>query len=97
MANDVPLLCDMVPRSTNVALRSLGMALGLGGFMVGLSPRLALLALLEAPLIITARKVYDARYQVTVGTGWNGGEKMETRGMDGMGWQQQAGMGTGWW
>ncbi|KAM9592027.1 antigen peptide transporter 2 isoform 1-T3 [Morphnus guianensis] len=64
LAKDVPLLCDVVPLSTNVALRSLGMALGLGGFMVGLSPRLALLALLEAPLIITARKVYDARYQV---------------------------------
>ncbi|NXS69131.1 TAP2 protein, partial [Pandion haliaetus] len=64
LANDVPFLCDAVPRSTNVALRSLGMVLGLGGFMVGLSPRLALLALLEVPLTITARKVYDARYQV---------------------------------
>ncbi|KAM6106917.1 antigen peptide transporter 2 [Phoenicopterus ruber ruber] len=64
LANDVPLLCEVVPRSTNVALRSLVIALGLGGFMVGLSPRLALLALLEVPLIVTARKVYDARYQV---------------------------------
>ncbi|NWH54263.1 TAP2 protein, partial [Fregata magnificens] len=64
LANDVPLLCRAVPSSVNVALRSLVMALGLGGFMVGLSPRLALLALLEVPLIITARKIYDARYQV---------------------------------
>ncbi|NXS40735.1 TAP2 protein, partial [Balaeniceps rex] len=64
LANDVPLLCGAVPSSVNVALRSLVMVLGLGGFMVGLSPRLALLALLEVPLTITARKVYDARYQV---------------------------------
>ncbi|NWS65077.1 TAP2 protein, partial [Chunga burmeisteri] len=64
LANDVPLLCRAVPHSTNVLLRSLGMALGFTGFMVGLSPRLALLALLEVPLTITARKVYDARYQV---------------------------------
>ncbi|KAK1207980.1 TAP2 protein, partial [Pygoscelis papua] len=64
LANDVPLLCMAVPYSVNVALRSLVMVLGLGGFMVGLSPRLALLALLEVPLAITARKVYDARYQV---------------------------------
>ncbi|XP_059690792.1 antigen peptide transporter 2 [Gavia stellata] len=64
LANDVPLLCGAVPSSVNVALRSLVTALGLGGFMVGLSPRLALLALLEVPLTITARKVYDARYQV---------------------------------
>ncbi|KAM6188441.1 antigen peptide transporter 2 [Sarcoramphus papa] len=64
LANDVPLLCCAVPSSTNVALRSLGMVVGLGGFMVGLSPRLALLALLEVPFTVTARKVYDARYQV---------------------------------
>ncbi|KAF1417773.1 Antigen peptide transporter 2, partial [Spheniscus humboldti] len=64
LANDVPLLCMAVPHSVNVALRSLVTVLGLGGFMVGLSPRLALLALLEVPLTITARKVYDARYQV---------------------------------
>ncbi|NXW63000.1 TAP2 protein, partial [Eurystomus gularis] len=64
LANDVPLLCWVVPTSTNVALRSLGLALGFGAFMVGLSPRLALLALLEVPLTITARKVYDVRHQV---------------------------------
>ncbi|XP_064330191.1 antigen peptide transporter 2 [Phalacrocorax carbo] len=64
LANDVPLLCNAVPSSVNVALRSLVTVVGLGGFMVGLSPRLALLALLEVPLAITARKVYNARYQV---------------------------------
>ncbi|XP_075346709.1 antigen peptide transporter 2 isoform X3 [Mycteria americana] len=64
LANDVPLLCNAVPSSVNVALRSLVTVLGLGGFMVGLSPHLTLLALLEVPLIITMRKVYDARYQV---------------------------------
>ncbi|XP_068265747.1 antigen peptide transporter 2 [Nyctibius grandis] len=62
--HDVPLLCRVLPRSANIALRNVGMVLGLGGFMVGVSPRLALLALLEVPLTITARKVYDARYQV---------------------------------
>ncbi|XP_072703971.1 antigen peptide transporter 2 isoform X3 [Ciconia boyciana] len=64
LANDVPLLCKAVPSSVNMALRSLVMVLGLGGFMVGLSPHLTLLALLEVPLTITTRKVYDARYQV---------------------------------
>ncbi|XP_009890409.1 PREDICTED: antigen peptide transporter 2, partial [Charadrius vociferus] len=63
LANDVPLLCQAVPRSINIGLRSLVTVLGLGGFMVGLSPHLALLALLEVPLTVTARKVYDARYQ----------------------------------
>ncbi|NWQ92277.1 TAP2 protein, partial [Burhinus bistriatus] len=63
LANDVPLLCRAVPSSINIALRSLAMVLGLGGFMVGLSPRLALLALLEVPLTVTARKIYDTRYQ----------------------------------
>ncbi|NWU48304.1 TAP2 protein, partial [Dromas ardeola] len=64
LTNDVPLLCWSVPSNINMVLRSLAIVLGLGGFMVGLSPRLALLALLEVPLTITARKVYDARYQV---------------------------------
>uniref|UniRef100_A0A8C3KTQ1 TAP2 n=1 Tax=Calidris pygmaea TaxID=425635 RepID=A0A8C3KTQ1_9CHAR len=63
LANDVPLLCRAVPSSINIALRSLAIVLALGGFMVGLSPHLALLALLEVPLTITARKVYDARYE----------------------------------
>ncbi|NWX05787.1 TAP2 protein, partial [Caloenas nicobarica] len=64
LANDVPLLCRAVPSSVNIASRSLMTVLGLGGFMVGLSPQLALLALVEVPLTIAARKVYDARNQV---------------------------------
>ena len=101
MANDVPLLCRAVPSSVNVALRSLVSVLGLGGFMVGLSPRLALLALLEVPLIITARKVYDARHQVTVGTGWAGGDGTgwdsgdQGGGMGGM--EMMRTVGKGWW
>lgn len=105
MANDVPLLCEAVPRSINVASRSLMMVLGFGAFMVGLSPRLALLALLEVPLTITARKVYDARYQVMVGTGWRSGDGMVGRGSgrwdgghgngNGMGWDSGDGM-VGW-
>ncbi|NXK73557.1 TAP2 protein, partial [Amazona guildingii] len=49
LSNEVPLLCGAVPSSFNVALRSLAMVLGLGGFMVLLSPELALLAALEVP------------------------------------------------
>ncbi|NWI64831.1 TAP2 protein, partial [Todus mexicanus] len=64
LAKDVPVLCQAVPNNINVAVRSLWMALGFGGFMVGLSPQLALLALLEVPLTITARKIYDARRQM---------------------------------
>ncbi|KAK2511624.1 hypothetical protein Q9233_016826 [Columba guinea] len=64
LGTDVPLLCRTVPLSVNVALRSLLKVLGLGGFMVGLSPRLALLAAVEAPLVVAARWVYDARQQV---------------------------------
>ncbi|KAM9211355.1 antigen peptide transporter 2-like [Leptosomus discolor] len=63
LANDVPLLCQAVPSNANLALRSLVMMLGLGGFMVGLSPRLMLLALLEVPLIFIGYKVYSARSQ----------------------------------
>ncbi|XP_061300305.1 antigen peptide transporter 2-like [Pezoporus flaviventris] len=63
LSNEVPLLCGAVPKSSNVALRSLGLVLGLGGFMVLLSPELALLAALTVPLTIVTRKVYDERYQ----------------------------------
>ncbi|NXL84558.1 TAP2 protein, partial [Alectura lathami] len=37
--------------------------LGLSAFMLGLSPRLTLLALLEVPLAVAAQKVYDSRHQ----------------------------------
>ncbi|XP_061216426.1 antigen peptide transporter 2 [Neopsephotus bourkii] len=64
LSSEVPLLCGAVPKSSNVALRSLGLVLGLGGFMVLLSPELALLAALKVPITIVTRKVYDGRYQV---------------------------------
>ncbi|NXK15561.1 TAP2 protein, partial [Herpetotheres cachinnans] len=64
LAADVPLLCQAVSKSANVVLRSLGVVLGFSYFMVGLSPRLALLALLEVPLTITVRKVCNARHQM---------------------------------
>ncbi|NWW93541.1 TAP2 protein, partial [Rhynochetos jubatus] len=60
LANDVPLLCRAVPSSVNVALRSLGTVLGLGGFMLGLSPHLTLLALVEVPLTALQRAMLDA-------------------------------------
>nr|QCQ67906.1 TAP2 [Anas platyrhynchos platyrhynchos] len=77
LATDVPLASDVVPGSANIALRNLGKVLGLSAFMLALSPRLTLLALLEVPLAIVARKIYNARYQMlqqavldaTAGTG----------------------------
>ena len=107
LAKDVPELCEALALNANVALRSLGMALGFGGFMVMLSPRLALLALLEVPLTIVAQKIYDTRQEVMVGwgrdeeggmgTGWGGwdGDRMGT-GWGLWGWGQDGGMGTGW-
>ena len=69
LATDVPLASRVVPDSANIALRNLGKVLGLSAFMLALSPRLTLLALLEVPLAIVARKVYNARYQVMVDMG----------------------------
>ncbi|XP_032061066.1 antigen peptide transporter 2 [Aythya fuligula] len=77
LATDVPLASRVVPFSANIALRNLGKVLGLSAFMLALSPRLTLLALLEVPLAIVARKTYNARYQMlqqavldaTAGTG----------------------------
>lgn len=69
-----------MPGSANIALRNLGKVLGLSAFMLALSPRLTLLALLEVPLAIVARKIYNARYQVMVDMGQ---EKQESRDGDG--------------
>eukprot|EP00075_Anas_platyrhynchos_P036975 XP_027326228.1 antigen peptide transporter 2 isoform X1 [Anas platyrhynchos] len=77
LATDVPLASRVVPGSANIALRNLGKVLGLSAFMLALSPRLTLLALLEVPLAIAAHKVYNARHQMlqqavldaTAGTG----------------------------
>ncbi|NXC26097.1 TAP2 protein, partial [Campylorhamphus procurvoides] len=58
---EVPLVSMAVPKGANVLLRSLGMALVVGTAMVQLAPGLALLALLELPLGIAARRIHNAR------------------------------------
>ncbi|XP_027766550.1 antigen peptide transporter 2-like [Empidonax traillii] len=69
---EVPLVSMAVPRGTNLLLRSLGMALVEGAAMVRLAPGLALLALLELPLGITAQRIHSARRRTLVGP-WNRG------------------------
>ncbi|XP_062456848.1 antigen peptide transporter 2 [Rhea pennata] len=64
LSMDVPVMNEVVPSNANIFLRSLVKALGLYGFMVGLSWRLTLLTLLEVPLTLAARKLYDVRHQV---------------------------------
>lgn len=59
--------------------------LGLCAFMLGLSPRLTMLALLEVPLAVTARKVYDTRHQVIAGMGWWGWGDRDGGNGNGMG------------
>uniref|UniRef100_A0A8B9PI02 TAP2 n=1 Tax=Apteryx owenii TaxID=8824 RepID=A0A8B9PI02_APTOW len=63
LATDVPVMNRVVPANANIFLRNLVKALGLYGFMMGLSWRLTLLTLLELPLAIAARKLYDVRHQ----------------------------------
>ncbi|XP_069738053.1 LOW QUALITY PROTEIN: antigen peptide transporter 2-like [Phaenicophaeus curvirostris] len=63
LGGEVEVLSEAVAMNANVALRSLLLALSVGASMVGLSPALAALALLEVPLAIVARKVYDTRRQ----------------------------------
>ncbi|XP_062368186.1 antigen peptide transporter 2-like [Cinclus cinclus] len=58
---EVPLVCLAAPAGANQLFRSLGMALVVGAFMVGLAPGLALLALLEVPLGIAAHRIQSAR------------------------------------
>ncbi|XP_056366096.1 LOW QUALITY PROTEIN: antigen peptide transporter 2-like [Oenanthe melanoleuca] len=62
-STEVPQVCSAAPTAANFLLRSLGMALVVGVFMVGLAPGLALLALLEVPLAITTRRIQSARKQ----------------------------------
>ncbi|NXK49278.1 TAP2 protein, partial [Chauna torquata] len=64
LATDVLLASRVVPVNANIALRNLGKVLGLSAFMLGISPRLTLLALLEVPLAVVAHKVYNTRHQV---------------------------------
>ncbi|XP_021269137.1 antigen peptide transporter 2 [Numida meleagris] len=64
LTTDVTLASSVLTLNINVMLRNLGQVLGLCAFMLGLSPRLTLLALLEVPLAIAVRKVYDTRHQL---------------------------------
>lgn len=64
LTTDVTLASNVLTPNINVMLRNLGQVLGLCAFMLGLSPRLTMLALLEVPLAVTARKVYDTRHQM---------------------------------
>lgn len=61
---EVPRVCTAAPSGANLLFRSLGMALVVGAFMVGLAPGLALLALLELPLEIATHRIQSARKQV---------------------------------
>ncbi|XP_059034697.1 antigen peptide transporter 2 isoform X1 [Mustela lutreola] len=61
--SDTKLMSCWLALNANVLLRSLVKVVGLYGFMLSLSPRLALLSLLKVPLAITAEKVYDVRHQ----------------------------------
>ncbi|XP_054133444.1 antigen peptide transporter 2-like [Melozone crissalis] len=58
---EVPRVCRAAPSGANQLLRSLVMALVVGGFMVGLAPGLALLALLEVPLGIATRRIQSTQ------------------------------------
>ncbi|XP_039944751.1 antigen peptide transporter 2-like isoform X2 [Hirundo rustica] len=60
---EVPRVCETAPKGANQLFRSLGMALVVGAFMVGLAPGLALLALLELPLGIANHRIQSARKQ----------------------------------
>ncbi|XP_059344168.1 LOW QUALITY PROTEIN: antigen peptide transporter 2-like [Ammospiza nelsoni] len=53
---EVPRVCRAAPSGANQLLRSLVMALVVGGFTVGLAPGLALLALLEVSLPLAASR-----------------------------------------
>ncbi|KAM8938317.1 antigen peptide transporter 2-like isoform 3-T4 [Lycaon pictus] len=64
LSSDTKLMSCWLPLNANVLLRSLVKVVGLYGFMLSLSPRLALLSLLKVPLAITAEKVYNVRHQM---------------------------------
>ncbi|XP_066469291.1 ATP-dependent translocase ABCB1-like [Tiliqua scincoides] len=59
LSKDTTMMSRSVPANTNIFLRSLIKALGLYGFMFGLSWRLTLLTLVETPLMMAAQKFYD--------------------------------------
>ncbi|XP_044838776.1 uncharacterized protein LOC123345792 [Mauremys mutica] len=63
LSTDAAMMSRSVPANANIFLRSLVKALGLYGFMLGLSWRLTLLTLLETPLTMAAQSLYDTRRQ----------------------------------
>lgn len=97
LTTDVTLASNVFTLNINVMLRNLGQVLGLCAFMLGLSPRLTMLALLEVPLAIAARKVYNSRHQVMAGvgmveTGWQGWIQQQWDGNSGK--SRRAGWGS---
>ncbi|XP_025904044.1 antigen peptide transporter 2-like [Nothoprocta perdicaria] len=63
LAHDVPMMNQVVPANANIFLRNLVKALVLLAFMGRLSWRLTVLALVEVPLAVAARKLYEVRHQ----------------------------------
>nr|XP_042703991.1 LOW QUALITY PROTEIN: antigen peptide transporter 2 [Chrysemys picta bellii] len=66
LSTDAAMMSRSVPDSVNIFLCNLVKALGLYGFMLGLSWRLTLLTLLETPLTMAAQNLYDARRQAVL-------------------------------
>ncbi|XP_044839720.1 antigen peptide transporter 2-like isoform X2 [Mauremys mutica] len=66
LSRDTTMMSRSVPANANIFLCSLVKALGLYGFMLGLSWRLTLLTLLETPLTMAAQSLYDARRQAVL-------------------------------
>ncbi|XP_034280794.1 antigen peptide transporter 2-like isoform X1 [Pantherophis guttatus] len=63
LSKDTTMMSRSVPLNTNVFLRTLIKAVGLLIFMIGLSWRLALLMLIEIPLMMAVQNVYNVRRQ----------------------------------
>ncbi|XP_039374916.1 antigen peptide transporter 2-like [Mauremys reevesii] len=66
LSRDTTMMSRSVPANANIFLCGLVKALGLYGFMLGLSWRLTLLTLLETPLTMAAQSLYDARRQAVL-------------------------------
>ncbi|XP_037698500.1 antigen peptide transporter 2 isoform X2 [Choloepus didactylus] len=66
LSSDTTLMSNWLPLNANVLLRSLVKVVGLYSFMLSLSPRLTLLALVKVPLSVAAEKVYSARHQAVL-------------------------------
>ncbi|XP_060093773.1 antigen peptide transporter 2-like [Heteronotia binoei] len=63
LSKDTTMMSESVPTNANIFLRSLIQAVWLYCFMLGLSPRLTLLTLIEIPLMMALQRVYDTRHQ----------------------------------